>query len=205
MKAQVLAVLKKLRLKLKLLGKSSFLTHGSNIHIGKGGLLWAPQFLHIGDNTYIGKYVAIETNVKIGSNVLIANSVIMAGRIDHDYKCIGTPVRFAPWIGDIVLKQNSDVPHVLIEDDVWIGAGAILLSPIKIGKGSVIAAGAVVTKNVEPYSIVGGNPAKTIKKRFTPEEIIEHEKKMYSGIFEYNPKGLKFSKIQPGEGTDGRK
>lgn len=54
---------------------------------------------------------------------------------------------------------------IIIDDDVWIGAGAIILTGVTIGKGSVIAAGSIVTKDVEPYTIVGGNPAKLIKKR----------------------------------------
>jgi chloramphenicol O-acetyltransferase type B len=67
---------------------------------------------------------------------------------------------------------------VIIEDDVWIGYGAIIMSGVKIRRGSIIAAGSVVTKDVEPYSIVGGNPAKLIKYRFSKEEIMEHERKL---------------------------
>ena len=61
---------------------------------------------------------------------------------------------------------------IVIDDDVWIGYGAIIMSGVTIGQGAVIAAGAVVTKDVEPYAIVGGVPAKLIKKRFS-DEIIE--------------------------------
>ena len=64
---------------------------------------------------------------------------------------------------------------VIIEDDVWVGYGAIILSGVKIGKGIIIAAGSVVTKDIEPYSIVGGNPANFIKYRFTKDEIKQHE------------------------------
>jgi acetyltransferase-like isoleucine patch superfamily enzyme len=65
---------------------------------------------------------------------------------------------------------------VIIEDDVWIGYGSIVLSGVKIGRGSIVAAGSVVTKDIEPYSIVAGNPAKLIRKRFTEDEIHLHEK-----------------------------
>lgn len=59
----------------------------------------------------------------------------------------------------------------IIGNDVWIGARAIILSGVKIGDGAIIAAGAVVTKDVEPYTIAGGVPAKPIRKRFTDEQI----------------------------------
>ncbi len=58
-----------------------------------------------------------------------------------------------------------------LENDVWIGAFSIIFSGVKLGNGSVVAAGSVVTKNVKPYTIVGGNPAKFIKKRFTSKQI----------------------------------
>ncbi|MEY8199072.1 MAG: DapH/DapD/GlmU-related protein [Colwellia sp.] len=199
MLSNILAFIRSLLIFMRLLGKSSFLTVGRNIHVGKGGRLWAPDFLGIGNNSYIGKYVAIEVNVIIGSNVLIANSVKMAGRSDHDYSSIGYPIRFAPWIGN--LKSNHPVrkEHINIEDDVWIGIGAILLGPISIGKGAIVAAGAIVTKDVKSYSIVGGNPARFIKMRFTPEEILIHERKIKNGAFEYNAKGLGSSLIKLGE------
>ena len=192
------ALIKKLLIFIRIFGKKRFLTTGRNIHIGKGGRLWAPDFLHIGNNSYIGKYVAIEANVRIGDGVLIANSVKMAGRSDHDYSAIGYPIRFAPWIGDFDLAADARKESIEIEDGVWIGIGAILLSPIKIGRGAIVAAGAVVTRNIEPYSIVGGNPAKVIKMRFSPDEILKHEKLISNGVFEYSSKGLRYSKIQLG-------
>jgi len=69
---------------------------------------------------------------------------------------------------------ENDLP-VVIEDECWIGANVTILKGVTIGRGSVVAAGAVVTKSCEPYSIIGGVPAKLIKMRFTPEQIVEHE------------------------------
>lgn len=66
---------------------------------------------------------------------------------------------------------DESSPKNIIGNDVWIGARAMILSGVKIGDGAVIAAGAVVTKDVEPYTIVGGVPAKPIRKRFTDEQI----------------------------------
>ena len=73
---------------------------------------------------------------------------------------------------------DQDLP-VVIEDDVWTGANVTILKGVTIGRGSVIAAGAVVTKSFPPYSIIGGVPAKLIKMRFTPEQIAEHERVLY--------------------------
>ncbi len=68
---------------------------------------------------------------------------------------------------------------VVIEKDVWIGCRVTLLSGVTIGRGCIVAAGAVVQKDTPPYAIVGGVPAKVIKFRFTIEEILEHEKVLY--------------------------
>ena len=70
---------------------------------------------------------------------------------------------------------RGDKYKITVDDDVWIGHGSIILSPTYIGRGSIIAAGSIVIKDVPAYSIVGGNPARIIKMRFTPQEIAEHE------------------------------
>lgn len=72
-------------------------------------------------------------------------------------------------------KRPEDDPGVVIEDDVWIGTRAIILAGVTIGRGAVVAAGSVVTKSVPAYAIVGGNPAKIIRMRWSPSEIVEHE------------------------------
>ena len=76
-------------------------------------------------------------------------------------------------VKDKLLKNDEDV---IICDDVWIGCNATILKGVTVGKGAVVAAGSIVTKDVEPYSIVGGNPAKNIRYRFSKEEIVQHEK-----------------------------
>ena len=80
----------------------------------------------------------------------------------------------------ITVKDNEKRPEddrdIIFEGDNWIGANSTILRGVTVGEGSIIAAGAVVTKDVPPYSIVGGVPAKVIKMRFTEEQIVEHKK-----------------------------
>ena len=153
---------------------------GSNLHLGIGSILWAPFRLSLGDNVYIGKYCSIECDGSIGDNVMIANHVGMIGRYDHDYSCVGTPIRLAPWVGSPEYQGPGKGLLVVVEDDVWIGFGAVVLTGVRIGRGAIVAAGSVVTRDVDPYSIVGGNPAKKIAERFCrKEDIIEHEAKLY--------------------------
>lgn len=76
-------------------------------------------------------------------------------------------------------KSKKDDADVVIEEDVWIGARAIILKGVHIKRGSVIGAGAVVTKDIPPYSVVAGNPACLLKWRFSIEQTLEHEKMLY--------------------------
>lgn len=87
---------------------------------------------------------------------------------------IDIPGKYMSEVTD-AMKRLEDDQDVVIEDDVWIGCNAIILKGVTIGTGAVIAAGAVVTKDVAPYSIVGGNPAKLIRKRFSAEQLAEHK------------------------------
>jgi acetyltransferase-like isoleucine patch superfamily enzyme len=148
---------------------------GSNFHAGRNVFLWAKNNITIGDNFYIGRYSQIECDAIIGNNVIFANCVALVGRYDHHYQQIGTPIRLSSQIRDSDYQWKGIDSKVTIEDDVWVGYGAIIMSGVKIGRGSIIAAGSVVTKDIEPYSIVGGNPAKFIKFRFTSDEIQSHE------------------------------
>ena len=77
------------------------------------------------------------------------------------------------------LHRESD-RDVVVEEDVWIGARVSLLNGVHIGRGAIVGTGAVVRSSIPPYSIVIGNPAKIVGFRFTPEEIIEHEKNIYN-------------------------
>ncbi|MFW6326693.1 MAG: acyltransferase [Bacteroidota bacterium] len=153
---------------------------GKNFHAARGVFLWAKNKLTIGDNFYIGKYSLIECDAEIGNNVIFANHVSLIGRYDHHYQQIGVPIRLASQIRDNDYNWKGLNQKIIIEDDVWVGLGAIILSGVKVGAGSIIAAGSVVTRNVEPYSIYGGNPAKKISNRFDSEEDLKRHIEMYS-------------------------
>ena len=113
-----------------------------------------------GRDITIGNYCQINEecrlrNVVIGNYVMIAPQVIIP-HSGHSYDRIDVPMRN---------QSPKYYPKTIIEDDVWIGSRAIIMHGLRIGKGSIIAAGSVVTKDVEPLSIVGGNPAIEIRKR----------------------------------------
>ncbi len=152
---------------------------GKRFQILQGSIVNAPNGLTIGNDTYIGRNCSIICDGCIGNFVLISDSVGIVGKYDHDLKEIGTPIRYAKWVGDEDYSLSPSKLGISIEDDVWIGFGAIILSGIKIGKGAVIGAGSLVLNDVAPYSIVVGSPAKEVSKRFSDlKQIAEHEEKI---------------------------
>jgi len=117
-----------------------------------------------GDKLIIGKFCAIARDVKF----------IMNGA-NHKLDCISTyPFSlFGNGWGKVV-PRIEELPYkgdTVIGNDVWIGYNALIMPGVKVGDGAIIAAGSVVTGDIDPYAIVGGNPAKIIKKRFPPETI----------------------------------
>lgn len=126
----------------------------------------------VGDYTSIPKgatFYCTEAPLTIGKKVIFGpHPTIITG--DHRIDVIGK------YIMDSTEKLPENDAPVVIEDDVWTGANVTILKGVTIGRGSVIAAGAVVTKSFPPYSIIGGVPAKLLKMRFTPAEIEKHER-----------------------------
>ncbi len=88
------------------------------------------------------------------------------------------------------LHINDIKTTVVIEEDAWVGAEAVLLSRCRIGRGAVVAAGSIVTKPVPPYAVVAGSPAKIIAARFTMEQIIKHEQILYPREERMSPEAL---------------
>lgn len=180
MKNQVLQTLRSFRNKIGLLfAIRKNVSVGSNIHVGAGSIIESPNHLSIGNDVYIGKYCTVECDGSIGNSVMIANCVGLIGRYDHDYTAVGLPLRKAPWIGEPDYTGLGKGLKIQIEDDVWIGYGAIVLSGVTIGRGSIIAAGSIVTRDIPPYSIAIGSPATVKGARFSDCDIVEHEKVLY--------------------------
>jgi acetyltransferase-like isoleucine patch superfamily enzyme len=121
--------------------------------------------LVMGPYGYIGPGAMIPPGVVMGKYVMIGPDLIITGD-DHRFDQVGEAVIFS---GRPVQRE------CIIEDDVWIGARAIILKGTRIGRGSVIAAGAVVVKDVEAYTIVGGVPARVLGQRFNKEEARQHD------------------------------
>lgn len=119
------------------------------IYISDARQISLGSFVRINENTFF------QGNVNIGNHVMIAPNVSVYSKT-HKYDDLNTPM---------VLSGETPTKTVVIEDDVWIGINAVILPGIRIGKGAIVGANSVVSKNVEPYSIVGGVPAKLIRKR----------------------------------------
>lgn len=111
--------------------------------------------LKIGANSSVGKNCGLGPDVVIGKDVMMGPEVIIYTR-NHETRRIDIPMR---------LQGFKEIQGVTIEDDVWIGRRVIILPGVRVGRGSVLAAGAVVTKDVPDFTIVAGNPAKVVKSR----------------------------------------
>jgi chloramphenicol O-acetyltransferase type B len=133
--------------------------------------------IYIGNDVFIGpgaSFIAFISHIEIGDKVLFGPNVTIRGG-NHSSHIVGK------LLADYKTsdKRREDDQPVKIENDVWVGTGAIILKGVTIGRGSIIAAGSVVTKNVPPYAIVGGVPAKIIRFRWSIEEILRHEEMLY--------------------------
>lgn len=136
-----------------------------------------------GAYSYIGPGCLIYPKVSIGKYTMLANDVSIVGG-DHEFGKIGTPIIFS---GRGVLKET------IIGQDVWIGAYVKINTGIVIGDGAIIAMGSVVTKNVEPYAIYGGIPAKKIKDRFFNKHDINKHEEMLNKT--YQESGFNYNQL----------
>lgn len=136
-----------------------------NLHIGTGTcieqrctLLCTNSSVEIEDNCYMNKNVRIGADgggeVRIGNHVMIGPNTVIDPST-HKTSDLSVPMR----------NQGMEFGRIIIEEDVWIGANVVIVKDVTVGKGAIIAAGAIVTSDVKSYSLVGGVPAKLIRNR----------------------------------------
>jgi acetyltransferase-like isoleucine patch superfamily enzyme len=128
------------------LGAFSTIEDFSAINNGVGSVI-------IGERTKIGLSNTIIGPVTIGNDIRLAQNITLSG-LNHNYEDINIPIH----------KQGVSTAPIHIEDNTWIGANVVVLAGVTVGKHSIVAAGSVVTKNIPPYSVAVGNPARVIKQ-----------------------------------------
>lgn len=127
------------------LGSKSVIEDFSTVNNGVGDVI-------IGHDSLIGIGNVLIGPITIGNNVILAQNVVLSG-LNHDYTNVNKPIS----------KQSIITNLITIEDDCWIAANSVITSGVTIGRHSVVAAGSVVTKDVVPFTIVAGNPARLLK------------------------------------------
>jgi maltose O-acetyltransferase len=140
--------------KLRVASVRSIIPAGKNVKIQRSVYIGSGNNIVIGNNCQINELARLD-NVTIGNNVMIARESIILGKM-HESGAVDVPMN----------EQGvKEVKRTIIEDDVWLGLRVVVMPGVTISQGSIIAAGAVVTKDTEPFGIYGGVPAKLIKKR----------------------------------------
>lgn len=157
LKKLIRVILSRLRLR-RAIGLGRNIAVGRDFVCGPGLLISSKNSVAIGDRVFVGRYCQIASNVVIGNDVMLASFVGLVGG-DHEID------------GDIVVIKNAgraDMRTTHIGDGAWLGHASVVLHGVRIGDHSVVAAGAVVTRDVAPFSVVGGNPARHIRFRRVP-------------------------------------
>jgi len=128
---------------------------GKNVNVEHKAFFHSGRTISIGDNSGIGVSASLSGTISIGRDVMMGRDVTIM-TVNHNFDRIDIPMN----------QQGFKIEKpIVIGDDVWISDRVIILPGVKVGSHSIIAAGAIVTKEVPPYSIVGGNPAKVIRFR----------------------------------------
>ncbi|HEX7975754.1 MAG TPA: acyltransferase [Anaerolineales bacterium] len=157
-----------------LLLRPAFKRYGKNFGFDPDGL-YTYQTIEVGDDVSLGDratLIASDSGIVIGSKVMFGPNVTIMGG-NHNTSVLGQ------FMFDVKVKRPEDDQLVVIEDDVWVGAGAIILKGVCLGRGCIVAAGAVVTKDIPPYCVAAGVPAKPRFVRFDVDAILAHENSLY--------------------------
>src|SRR3989344_188442 len=131
-----------------------------------------PQNIFLGENVFINQQciIAADEKITIGDNVNIG------------FRCMLLTSNYELYPNPISNRRTRYYEPIIIEKNVWLGAGAIILPGIKVGEGSVVAAGAVVTKDVPPYTLVGEVPARIIRKMDIQDTHVTIKKFLYNRV-----------------------
>jgi acetyltransferase-like isoleucine patch superfamily enzyme len=134
---------------------------GELVIFANGGMI------NIGSNSYVGKntFIWSASSITIGNDVLISHNCNIIDTNSHEIDYLERAESYKKILlyGFPKEKDNVETKSIKIEDNVWISFNVIILKGVTVGKGAIVAAGSVVTKDVEPFTLVGGNPAKFIK------------------------------------------
>lgn len=153
--------------------RTAFKKHGKNFVFDPFGN-YSFNNIVVGNDVFIGLNPTIlsgESGIYFGDKIMLGPNVSIIGG-DHNTSVIGE------YMFDVKDKlPENDLP-IYIEDDVWIGCGVTILKGVRVGTGSIIAAGSLVIKDVPEYSVIGGVPGRVLKERFNTEELITHKNKL---------------------------
>lgn len=161
--------------------------------MGKQVILTPPISIGNPHNVFLGDHIGIGSNAFISAInakfVVKGNCAIAENLTVHTGNHVRLVGKFITDINENNKPKGYD-SDIIVEKDVWIGCNVTLLSGVTIGRGSTIAAGAVVCKDIPPYCIAGGCPARVIKFYWSIEQILEHESKLYKDNERYSKEQL---------------
>ena len=156
---------------------SKFRKCGKNVKLSKQGIIARPEEISFGDNIFIGpRFLISGRDLKFGNNILIGPNLVIECD-DHVFDRIGRPM--------FEYSSKRNIGGVNIENDVWMGANVTVLRDVTVGEGSVVGACSLITKNILPYTIAFGSPAKSNKLRFTPNHLKQHLNQIDS-LYDYD-------------------
>jgi acetyltransferase-like isoleucine patch superfamily enzyme len=157
---------------------SSFGAVGDGCVVYADGTFLNPGGIRLGSDVQIGPdswFSAVEATITLGDKVTVGPRVaIITG--DHNTSELGV------FIHDVAAKRAGDDLPVVIEDDAWIGYGAIILKGVTVGRGSVVGAGTIVAKSVPPYSVVVGSPGRVVRYLWDEASAVRHEQALYGRV-----------------------
>ena len=156
---------------------------------GKGATIQYPYYVKGGSNIFLDDGVIIGR----GATIFATRAKIYIGRNSFSAPNLTMITGSHPYIigkymidvkkSELNLSEIVELDKdIIIEEDVWIASNVSILRGVRIGRGAIIAAGSIVTKNVPPYSIVGGSPAHLIKFKWSIDDILKHEEELFSDV-----------------------